>query len=361
MPHAPAIPTRSEALRAHRAGGGGIGAVLPIHYPRALLRAHGLLPVEVWGPPGRSTASGDAHLQAYTCSLVRCALSFALDGGLRDAHVVVVPHGCDSLQALGSLLLDLVPPGMPVVPLYLPRGRRPADEEFLAAELRAVGARLAEITRRHPSDEEFLARAAAEESADDALAALWEARPNLPHSNREFYRLVRAREYLPAERFEPLARGALAQPGPPPEGIPMLLSGIVPEPASLLDALDRLGVLVVADDLACAGRRVYPTAVHTDPYRRLAQSLIGGPPDPMRGDTLAARNTHLKALAERVGALGALFWEVKFCEPEQFYLPSAQQALTGAGVRCLTVEVDLAEPLPAAAVNRIEAFVETLS
>ncbi len=356
-----AVPSRSDALRAHRAAGGGLAAVLPIHYPRALLRAHGLLPVEVWGPPGRSTASGDAHLQGYTCSIVRCALSFALDGGLKDAQVVMVPHGCDSLQALGSLLLDLVPPGMPVLPLYLPRGRRPADEEFLAAELRAVGSRLAEITGRRPTDGELLARAAAEEAADEALAALWEARPRLPHTNREFYRLLRAREYLPAERFTPLARAALDQPGPAAEGLPVLLSGIVPEPASLLDALDRLGVLVVADDLACSGRRVYPPAVHSDPYRRLAQSLMGGPPDPMRGDPFAARNAHLKRLAEEAGALGALFWEVKFCEPEQFYLPSAQQALQGRGVRCLTVEVDLADPLPAAAVNRIEAFAETLS
>ena len=79
------IPDRNQTIARHRKAGGAIAAVFPIHYPRALLRAFDLLPVEVWGPPGRSTTSGDAHLQAYTCSIVRCSLSFVLDGKLDDA------------------------------------------------------------------------------------------------------------------------------------------------------------------------------------------------------------------------------------------------------------------------------------
>ena len=77
---------------------GRVAAVLPVHNPRALLRAHGFLPVEIWGPPGHALASGDVHLQAYTCSVVRHALAFISDGGLQGrADCVVVPHACDSL------------------------------------------------------------------------------------------------------------------------------------------------------------------------------------------------------------------------------------------------------------------------
>lgn len=361
MPQPLAVPSRTEALAAHRAAGGRVAAVFPVHNPRALLRAFGLLPVEVWGPPGRSTAGADAHLQGYTCSMVRCGLSFALGGGLAEVDAAVVPHTCDTLQGLGSLLLDLAPPGVPVVPLYLPRGNRVADADFLAAELRAAAERLAQALGRRPADREVLAAVVREEGADDALAALLGARGRLGLSNEAFYRLVRAREYLPAEAFEPLARAAAAGPEADPPGVPILLSGLVPEPAALLGVLDRAGVYVAADDLASSGRRQYRAAVSQDPFARLAQSLLSGPPDPSRGCGVQERCDHLVGLAKDAGTVGALLWTVKFCEPEQFYLPEVRRALEAAGVRCLALEVDLADPLPSAAVTRIEAFAETLS
>src|SRR5512146_246984 len=92
------IPGRKAVSAAHTARGGRVAAVFPIHYPRSLLRAFGVLPVEVWGPPRTPTTLGAAHLQAYTCSVVRGGLSFLLGGGLDEADMVLVPHTCDSLQ-----------------------------------------------------------------------------------------------------------------------------------------------------------------------------------------------------------------------------------------------------------------------
>ncbi len=109
------IPSRSTTVAAWREQGGGLAAVFPIHHPRPLWRAYGLLPVEVWGPPVTDTSRGDARLQAYTCSIVRCGLAFLEGGGLDDADVIVVPHACDSLQGLGSMLLDFAPPKQPVL------------------------------------------------------------------------------------------------------------------------------------------------------------------------------------------------------------------------------------------------------
>ncbi len=53
------IPSRGEVIASHREAGGKVAAVLPVHNPRALLRAFNLLPVEVWGPPGMDTTAGD--------------------------------------------------------------------------------------------------------------------------------------------------------------------------------------------------------------------------------------------------------------------------------------------------------------
>ncbi len=356
------IPSRTETLRAWKERGGGIAAVLPIHSPRALLRAFGLLPVEVWGPPRVDPAPGAAHLQPYVCSIVGNALSFLLKDGLEVADVIIVPHACDSLQGLGSLLLDFVRPRQPVFPLYLPRGRRESDLQFLADECRALYGKLAEATGRTPSEAELMESIRREEEADGLLAELHRRRRTLPLTDLAFYRLVRAREYLPAGEFAALARAALdAPPADPRAGIPILLSGIVPEPMALLDAIAEMGGTVVADDLACCGRRLYPPGTSLDPFRRMAERILNGPPDPTRGSPIAERLRHLVGMARETGARGVVFYDVKFCEPELFDLPLLRRGLQEAGLPSVHIEVDLNDPLSGQTLTRIEAFLEMVA
>ena len=356
------FPGRAESIARFTAAGGSIAAVFPIHYSRALLRAFELLPVEVWGPPGRDTTLGDAHLQAYTCSIVRCGLSLIKQGKLDQAAVILVPHACDSLQGLGSMLLDFGETASEVQTLYLPRGRRACDETFLAAELRRLYGALVEIMGQEPGTARLLECALREEAADAALAALLEARPRLALTNREFYQLARAREYLPAEVFEPLCRAAAQQIGAPARGgARVVLSGLVPEPMTMLDALDDAGVLVAADDMACCGRRLYPAGQGDEPFARLASSLQGCAPDATLGCAVDQRLEHLVGLCRRSGANAVIHYDIKFCEPEQFYLPQVNKGLAAQGIKNLSVEVDLADPLPDQVVTRLEAFAENLS
>ncbi len=356
------LPRRLDAIRSFQEQGGRVAAVLPIHYPRALLRAFGFLPVEVWGPPNVDPAEGAAHLQPYVCSIVRNALSFLQTADAALADLILVPHACDSLQGLGSLLIDFVRPRQPVFPFYLPRGRRESDLCFLVDELRGLYGRLQTLTGQAPGRAELLGCVRREEAADELLAQLHERRRALPLTLLEFYRLVRAREYLPAEEFSGLAQAALAQAAAsrPPDGVPILLSGIVPEPMSLFEALPRLGAYVGADDLACCGRRLYPAGRSLDPFRRMAESLLAAPPDSTRGDPVQARLSHLLRLARQSDAKGAVFYDVKFCEPELFYLPQLRKALQEAGIPALAVEVDLNEPLSQQLLTRLEAFVEMI-
>lgn len=356
------IPTRSEVIRAHKSAGGGIAAVFPIHSPRALLRAFGLLPVEVWGPPHVDVSHGAAHLQPYVCSIVRNALSFVLAGGLDVADVLVVPHACDSLQGLGSILIDFVRPRQTVLPFYPPRGTRPSDFDYLTAELRALYTRLQAVTGLTPSGETLRDGITREEDADRVLTLLHDLRRGLGLNSAEFYTLARSREYLPAEVFSAIARQALERPPvPAPSGLPVLLSGIVPEPAGVLQAFDRIGATIVADDFACSGRRLYPPGRDPDPFRRMAEGLLGGPPDPTRGSPIAERLRRLIALSRRSGARGVIFYTLKFCEPELFDLPSLRGGLQRAGLPTTSVEVDLSEGLPEQVQTRLEAFLEMIA
>ena len=179
--------------------------------------------------------------------------------------------------------------------MYLPRGRRASDLEFLTRELRSLYRRLEAITQRSPSHDDLMASIRREENADRLLTLLYQQRKQLALTDLQFYRLIRSREYVPAESFARLALTALSRASPadesagyaatpdepgwespspqhatgggePRRGIPILLSGIVPEPMSLFESIAEMGGAVVADDFACCGRRLYPPGDKRRPF-----------------------------------------------------------------------------------------------
>lgn len=356
-------PSRREEIAAFKKAGGRIAAVLPIHYPRALLRAHGFLPVEVWGPSQHDPSAAMAHLPAYTCSIVRHGLAFILEGGIEDCDLVVVPHCCDTLQGLGSLLRDLVRPRQTVLTPYLPRGERAHALAFLERELAEFSRALVKLSGTEPSDKELCRAIEYEERADGVLARLHLVRADITLEDPDFFTLLRCREYLTAERFVDVARPWLDPTVVERSKVrrklrPLVLSGILPEPVGLLAAIDRAGARVVANDLACCGRRLYQPGSSKAPLTRLAESLLSGPPDPMLGSPIADRVDHLRRLVQQYEAAGVLFAAMKFCEPEQFDLPELRAGLQRAGVPSIVVEVDQSAALPQQVVTRIQAFVE---
>jgi len=361
------IPTRTETIAAARERGDRIAGVLPIHYPRALLRAHGVHPIEVWAPPHQDPTAGNAQFQAYACAIVRHGAALLLAGPGRDVDVILVPHTCDALQGLGSVLLDFVKPPQPVLTLYHPRGRRAADRTFLERELRRLGTRLAEITGRQPTDADLHTAIDAEDEANDRLARLCLSRAGAELSDRERYTLVRSREYLTAETFTALVdalapscdRGAPA-PAPRRSPIRLMLGGIVPEPMAIFDAMNDMGATVVADDLACGSRRLYQRTRGDDPYARLAASLMSGPPDPTLGSPIAERAEYITGRIRASGAQGLLVYDVKFCEPELFDLPQLRDHLAARQLPMLHVEFETGPTIAQQTLNRLEAFVEML-
>lgn len=356
------LPRRSVIAGEQKRQGGMVAAVLPIHYSRALLRAFNILPIEVWGPPNVDATHGAAHLQPYICSIARNALSFLLNGGLDIADLVLVPHACDTLQGFASVLLDFVHPSQPVIPLYLPRGNTGREIEFLAEELKIQFTLLEKITQRTPAPDELLACIAREETADDLLAQLHKQRNHFDLGMPEFYRLIRSREYLPAETFTEIAEPLLVQHSDSTqEGVPILLSGIVPEPMQIFQAIAELGGMIVADDLACCGRRLYPKGNGDDPFKRMAERLLGTTADWNRGSPIQARIDHLRDLAQTSGARGVIFYNVKFCEPELFDLPGLRKGLQQVGLPSVLIEIDLNDPLSQQTLTRIEAFLEMIA
>ena len=354
------IPSRKEIIQKAMSDHLKIAAVLPFHYPRALLRAHGIQPIEVWGPPHVDDMSGQQHFPEYTCKIVQKATRFLQTPSADCVDCMLIPHTCDSLQGMASVMRDHLNVGKPVFTLYPPRGRRNSDLNFLYAELKRLSASLSEVSGREPSEKVLIESIELEDKALYLYGKIVNNRSRYDVSDREFYTLIRSREYLPAETFIDLAQ-KLPKGRPTLMGPGILLSGIVPEPMELFDRINDYGAHVIADDLACGSRRAYENFSDVDPFMRLARQLMSMPPDSTISTPYNQRYDYLMDRMARFKAKGMLVYEVKFCEPELFYLPLLEERLKAKGYGFLYVETELTPEIPHTVLNRINAFIEVLS
>ena len=92
-----------------RTGGKVIGTLCS-YAPEELILASGALGYRIVGGSG-AISKADAHLQAYSCSLVRGAMEDALNNRLDFLDGTVFPHTCDSIQRLSDLWRLNVPTG----------------------------------------------------------------------------------------------------------------------------------------------------------------------------------------------------------------------------------------------------------
>lgn len=360
----PNIPTRPEVLQSIGQRFDGFVAVLPIHYSRALVRAFDWLPIEVWSPRRDQASATHPRLQTYTCSVVHNALAAILRGDLNQAKAIIVPHTCDSLQGLTGLLTDFCQLSQPVLPLYLPRAAREQAVPFLAAEYRALFDRLSQIAGRRPSEEALHRAIDRETSADQLLGKLAGSRRERRIAAADYYRLVRSREYLPAEDFSQLAESALAasesRVAADQTKVGVLLSGMLLEPLSVIDLIEEAGGTVVADDLGNGSRRIYSPSTASDPFARMAERLLSAPADPAFGSSVEARAEHLVSNCRHADVRAAIFYTIKFCEPELFYIPLLRKELERNSIRSLCLEIDLNDLRSEQLATRFEALIESL-
>jgi benzoyl-CoA reductase/2-hydroxyglutaryl-CoA dehydratase subunit BcrC/BadD/HgdB len=340
-------------------------AVLPVLYPKELLTALDVLAVELWGPPGPPRGDAAGRLQTYVCAVARNALAFLASGGADAAGGLLVPHTCDSLQGLATLLADFGGWRRPVFVFQHARGEdRPSARAFVEAELRTLAASLEAWSGRRLDPDRLAWALRLHGEIDACRAALLDARARLPMDDPELYALLRRGEWLwPEEHLAELrAAAARLAPAPVAPGIPILVTGYVPEPPELLSALNRAGAYVAADDYAAVGRRIArgPGRGGGDPWTSLVDRYFAFPPCPTRGADQGVRLRHLEALLERSGARGVLVHVQKFCEPELFDVPALRRAFAARGTPVVVLEGELERELSAQAETRVEAFVEML-
>jgi benzoyl-CoA reductase/2-hydroxyglutaryl-CoA dehydratase subunit BcrC/BadD/HgdB len=347
---------RSATISARKTLGQKTVVVLPVHYPRELFTAMDVYTVELWGPPGSPHGPEAGRIQAYACAVVRNALAFLASGGADAADAVLFPHTCDSIQGLATLAPDFGGWGKPALRYLHPKGDdSPAARTFVRAELARLTGRPLETPR--------LAEAIDLHARIDRLRGeLLSRRAFLDMSDPALYRLLRRGEFLwPGDHLAELAAAACGLGEESVQhGVPLMVTGYVPEPMTLFDSLASAGAFVAADDYAAVGRRVplSPPATGGDPLDTLAAKAFRMPPCPTRGGDQEARMEYLETLYRRSGAAGLVVHVQKFCEPELFDVPAIRRRFARIGAPLLYLEGELETPLSGQVITRLEAFVE---
>jgi bzd-type benzoyl-CoA reductase N subunit len=336
--------------------------------PIEIIAASGALAYRITGTKGPISLA-DAHLQSYSCALVRAGLEAALDGSLSFLSGAVFPHTCDSIQRLSDIWrmnagfdmhFDMV------LPVKLgPQSSR----DYFFTVYQTFRDDLARVMGIHIDDEMLAASIDLSNEISDLLTQLYGIKSNDPDSimGSDLHAILQGRTVMEgAEYRDTLAQilGSLsAKSGCEYAGSKkrLLLTGSLCTHPDIFPLIEEAGASVVWDDL-CTGTRSFFGAIagNSDPVRAIAQRYIERINCAAKHQSNRSRGENLVRLVKTQRIDGVIFMLLKFCDPYDFDYPDLKQMLDDQGVASLLLEIDEKMATDGQLRTRIETFVETL-
>ena len=359
--------TRKKYVTGQKEGKGrGLLGVFPAQYPKEILWALNVLPVEIWDPPLKISAS-HAHLPPNTCSIVKHGLELVLQGQGEILDGYLFPHTCDTLQNVASLIGHFLSGDKPCYFFYHPREpHQRSSHAYYLAQLQTLVAAMESQFGTLKRDE-LKERVAQGRRISKLIHDLYDLRAGgaLRANNVEFYRLIRRGEYLFPDDYIPELEGFLSErrEAGGAEQPAIILSGVVPNPTGILDLLDERKIRVAHDDFINGSRRLLltdPTQDLKDPFEQLTVKYFSLPPCSTKAASVATRRDYLLRIAQNTDAQGIILYIPKYCENEWFDVPILVTELQKHGLPCLVLESEISQRLPAQSGTRVEAFIESI-
>ncbi|HNU92683.1 MAG TPA: 2-hydroxyacyl-CoA dehydratase family protein [Spirochaetota bacterium] len=355
------------ARRLKQGSGGKILGYFCTYTPEEIIHAAGIHPMRLFGTRF-AIAHADAHLQAYSCSLVRGVLEEALAGRLEFLDGAVFPHTCDSIQRLSDiwrLNIDFSFHADVVLPVKLDTA---SARKYMADVLRKFRRELEEKMGLSISDEALLKSIKTFNTIKRALEKIYRLRSENPGiiSGADVYTLVKGAMIMDrseaAEKLSAFAAalGSEKAKGPDARRRIVVSGGLCDHPV-IYDLIEKSGGAVVWDDL-CTGSRYFEGLVSEegDPYEALADRYTDRVVCPAKHSSITARGDNLVRIAKEHSASGVIFLLLKFCDPHAFDYPYMKEMLDGIGVPSMLMEIEQDLPSEGQLSTRFEAFIEML-
>jgi bcr-type benzoyl-CoA reductase subunit C len=334
--------------------------------PEEIIDAAGAVPFRIFGRGGSSLA--DAHLQAYSCSLVRGALDDALSGELDFLDGVVFPHTCDSVQRLSDIWRINVKKGFHIDAVLPVKLDTESSARYMMDVMRKFKGDLEKKLNVEISPDDLNASADRFNRIRAYLNGLFRLRSENSGliGSGELNAVVRAAMVMDRSRLlEELAglAGSIdpEQPLEKTQGKRVVLAGGICNMPDIYSIIEASGGKVAGDDF-CTGSRYFQGEISNkgDVLESIARRYMERINCPAKHSGLLKRGEHIIRLARETGAKGVIFLFLKFCDPHSFDYPYMKNMLDREGIPSMLFEIEDQLPSEGQFKTRCEAFFEML-
>ncbi len=335
--------------------------------PEEIILATGALPFRIFGVQ-KQISLADAHLQAYSCSLVRGALEDALSGGLDFLKGTVFPHTCDSVMRLSDIWrmnlgfdfhIDVVLP----VKLNTQNAR-----EYMVDVMRKFKRDLEREMKTEITDEQIGSSIKTINRIRELLRELYDIKCQQPLilSGSELNVIVKGCMIMDRQEVREMLEDLLEHfktldTMVPSEGKRLLLAGGLCNMPDIFKIVESSGGFIVSDDF-CTGSRYVDgqVPIHDDMMTAIADRYAERVVCPAKHAALYSRGDHVLRLAREKDVDGVIFLYLKFCDPHAFDYPYMKAMLDNENIPSMLFEIEDQLLSEGQFKTRCEAFIEML-
>ncbi|MBQ4649204.1 MAG: 2-hydroxyacyl-CoA dehydratase [Firmicutes bacterium] len=359
-----ATPGKSVAAVIKETGKEAFGC-FPLHTPEELVYAAGYIPVGMWG--GRTEIKlADKYLQGFCCTIIKANIEMGLNGTYKDLKGVIIPCICDTLKCVSEDWIYACPQ-IPVIPIAYPMQRKiDGAIEYMVEEFRHVQAKLEEISGRKITDEQIEAAFAIYEDYRQAMREFVEVAADYPLTidAKTRHLIIKAAYFMDKAKYTAIVKDIIAELKQLPKEeakIKVVVSGLVSEPVEVLDILTENGIAIVADDLSQASRKFRtPARAEGTALEKMAGIIADQKGDTFLYEPEKYKGSMLIDQYKAKKADGIIYFQMKFCDPEEFDFPIVKKEMEEAGIPLLYLEVDQQIDSFEQLRTRIQSFAEIL-
>jgi bzd-type benzoyl-CoA reductase N subunit len=349
------------------ATGGKVVGTLCSYAPEELILAGRALGFRIVGGSG-AISKADAHLQSYSCSLVRSALDDALSGRLDFLDGMIFPHTCDSIQRLSDIWRMNAGTGFHLDVVLPVKLNTESAREYMIAVMGKARVELEKALKREISDDDLQQAIQTCNGIRAAMQKLYQIRRENPHlvAGRHMHAITRASLVMDRHGFLKALTGAIEhlekQPAPgAASGKRILICGGVCNLPDIYGLIESCGGSVVWDDLCTGSRQLTgPIAVQADRIAAIADRYLARAICPAKHAGIASRGDELIQMAVKSKCQAVIFVFLKFCDPHAFDYPYLKEMLAAQGIPSLLLELEEQIAMNGQLRTRCEAFLEML-
>ena len=291
------------------------------YLPEEILYAAGLLPYRITGRGCDDTSLADTYLARVNCTFARCCLENGLRGRFDFLAGAVFVNGCDHIRRAYENweAHEKRRPFMYILPV--PHLMTREATEWYREEVVAFKKSVEDHFGVPVSTERLSEAVGVYNETRRLVRRLYDLqageRPLL--TGAQMLTVLCAATRMPKDRFNRILRDLLEEGGTEERGpdrrVRLLVAGSMMDDADLIENIEDLGAVVVADTL-CIGSRAYwdLTDEKADPLEALVERYFHHIPCPRMYGHYAERLAFVKEQATRARVDGVILEQIKFCD-----------------------------------------------